>query len=143
MSLQQLKYCCIILCAESLYYPGLQKLHCPSFGASSPVTSAQCRCLSGSVRTDQRSRLSLIDLKGKPLDRLNHSIIYVQIFYVKHCHCDFSIPLRYAVMTCGLAAHPRLFPCASTSPEFSTVSSSQIPETSRISAQSAESSYEM
>ena len=53
----------------------------------------QCRRLSGSVRTDQRDRLSLIDLKGNPLDRLNHSIIYVQIFYFKHCHCDFLLTL--------------------------------------------------
>ncbi len=45
----------------------------------------RCR-LAGTVRTNQRADLAVIDFEGDSLDCFNHAIAHDQIFHFQHIH---------------------------------------------------------
>ena len=50
----------------------------------------QDRGLPRAVGPDQGDDFALVDLKGDPFDRLDHAVVYFNVFYLKHRH--FAIP---------------------------------------------------
>ena len=62
------------------------KMHGSGFRLEHAADGLQGGGLSGAVRADQSHNFPFLHMKGHVLKRMDHAIIYIQIFYGEHCH---------------------------------------------------------